>query len=126
MPPLLAVYATSFGNGILLQPEPMFTIAPPPADVHVSRRRLRAQKTALEVRVHDLIPFRFRHVHERCPRLHAGVVDEDVETRPPRRDLDEHPFHVGLHGDIGLDGKGIDAEGADLRDRVFGGLPTRA
>ncbi|MPM89218.1 hypothetical protein SDC9_136326 [bioreactor metagenome] len=70
-------------------------------DHHLGRRG-RAEKHALQVGVHHLIPLGFAHLHHLLGDSHSGVVDHNIHSAKMSHRL----FHQGveflLHPDVGL------------------------
>ena len=84
--------------------------------LHVSRRRLGAEKTALQVRVDDEIPLLLGHVEQTLPRLNTSVVDVDVQPAETLGHCREHLSHARRNADISLDGKRVSTRRLKLRD----------
>ena len=71
--------------------------------LHVPAGKLRAQETALQVRVDHSIPVVLGELQEGRPNLGACVVDEDVQARVAVKDLVEHASDLDGFPDRCLD-----------------------
>ena len=120
MPPLLAVYATRFGNGTLLQPDPMLTMLPPPWSFMCRAAACVQRKVPFRLVSITQVPLALLDLEQGLPRLHAGVVHQHVERAPARHDGRDEVAHLRRGRHAGLHGVRVDAQGRDLGDGLRG------
>ena len=78
---------------------------------HGAADMLGAEERAGEIDAEDMLPFVERGLLDRLvDRVHAGVVDQDVDPAEPRECGVAQGDHVGLDGDIAGVGEGLGTE----------------
>ena len=82
---------------------------------------LRNEELAARIEVENAVEILLRDVLLDLKSFHTGVRNDEIEPAKVREGLGEESVDFGGLGNVGLDGDGAGAEGAELADDAVGG-----